>query len=98
PLGPGVVGASFAGDAFYLPATASGTTILFAFLDRGAFVVGDQSATGTVTFWDDNWNTRNTLSGGLAPASFKGFASTLPNPVPTCGEPAWSTRPGNSAP
>src|SRR5439155_1790927 len=48
PLGPGVVAGAFAGDtlapAFYLGSSANATTIVFAFLDKGAMVVGDQTA------------------------------------------------------
>jgi hypothetical protein len=63
----------------------------------GAFVIGDgNSATGTaVTFWGAQWAQRNSLSGGPAPASFKGYA-VRPG-VPGCGV-TWSTGPGNSAP
>lgn len=68
-------------------------------LASGAFVIGDLSANagGTQTFWGAHWSTANHLSGGSAPASFKGFAlNTTPTP-PTCGG-TWSTDPGNSAP
>jgi len=63
----------------------------------GAFVIGDGSSTvGTqVTFWGAQWWKGNVLSGGAAPASFKGFA--LNPPAPACGV-SWSTDPGNSAP
>src|SRR6202035_3474092 len=37
----------------------------------------------------------NTLSGGTAPAAFKGFANT-PSSPPACGT-GWSTPPGNSS-
>ena len=71
-------------------------TLVFAFAPGGgAFVVGDQSATGSVTFWGAQWWKKNSLSGGPAPASFKGFA--LNPTVPSCGT-QWSTDPGNSAP
>lgn len=96
PLGPGTVGASFAGDAFYLPANNSATTIMFAFLTRGAFVVGNQSATGPVTFWGAQWAKQNLLTGGDAPSSFKGFANSLSVTPPVCGD-NWSTDPGNSS-
>ena len=95
PLGAGTVAANFAGDAFYLPSSASGTTILFAFLAQGAFVLGDQTATGAVEFWGDDWAIRNVLTGGPAPDAFKGFAATTTEP-PTCGS-TWTTRPGNSS-
>jgi hypothetical protein len=61
------------------------------------FVIGDgNSATGThVTFWGAQWWKLNTLSGGAAPASFKGFA--LEPSTPSCGT-NWTTGPGNSPP
>jgi hypothetical protein len=63
----------------------------------GAFVIGDQnSAAGSaVTFWGAQWAHLNSLSGGPAPASFKGYA--LNPTTPSCGA-TWSTDPGNSAP
>jgi hypothetical protein len=98
PLGPGVVGDVFAGDAYYLPSSASANTIIFAFLAKGAFDIGDLNAPiGTgVTFWDAQWSKLNTLSGGAAPPSFKGFASTLTAEPPNCGI-IWTTGPGNSS-
>ncbi len=97
PLGPGVVADAFAGDAYYQPASASATTMLFAFLSSGADVIGDgNAAIGTsVTFWGAEWALANSLSGGTAPAAFKGFASTMTEP-PTCGA-AWTSKGGNSA-
>jgi hypothetical protein len=61
------------------------------------FVIGDgNSATGTaVTFWGAQWWKLNTLSGGAAPASFKGFAS---NPATPMCHVDWTTGPGNSPP
>ena len=61
------------------------------------FVIGDgNSANGTaVTFWGAQWWKLNTLSGGPAPASFKGYA--LNPPTPMCGV-DWTTGPGNSPP
>ena len=61
------------------------------------FTIGDgNSATGTsVTFWGAQWWKLNTLSGGPAPASFKGFA--LKPASPNCGT-NWTTGPGNSPP
>ena len=79
--------------------TASGCTVLiFAFVPSGgAFVIGDgNSAAGThVTFWGSQWWKLNSLSGGPAPAAFKGFA--LNPATPSCGT-DWNTDPGNSAP
>src|SRR5271166_1719573 len=64
---------------------------------EGSFVIGDGNASvgSSVTFWGAQWWKANTLSGGLAPASFKGFADTAGSP-PECGE-TWSTRPGDSS-
>jgi hypothetical protein len=61
----------------------------------GAFVIGDQSAVvgAKVTFWGAQWWKDDFLSGGLAPAAFKGFADSA---TPQCGE-VWATRPGNSS-
>lgn len=68
-----------------------------AFAPGGSFVIGDQnSAIGTsVTFWGAQWWKLNSLSGGAAPAAFKGFA--LNPATPSCGV-DWSTDPGNSTP
>jgi hypothetical protein len=61
----------------------------------GSFVIGDQSVRigGTVTFWGAQWWKDNSLSGGGAPPSFKGFADAA---TAQCGE-QWTTRPGNSS-
>ena len=49
-----------------------------------------------MTFWGAQWWRLNHLSGGPAPASFKGFAnSPNPNP-PDCGG-TWQSDPGNSS-
>ena len=63
-----------------------------------SFVIGDLDAVvgNKVTFWGAQWWKKNHLSGGSAPASFKGFANcTNPNP-PTCGG-TWQSDPGNSS-
>jgi len=95
PLGPATIAAGFAGDALYLPSSNGAATILFAFPAQGAFLVGDQTASGTVEFWGDDWATVNMLTGGPAPNAFKGFAQGTSEP-PACGSP-WSTNPGNSS-
>jgi hypothetical protein len=46
-----------------------------------------------VTFWDADWAKENSLSGGAAPAAFKGFTTTATS---SCGD-TWSTEPGNSS-
>jgi hypothetical protein len=59
------------------------------------FVIGDENATvGThVEFWGAQWWKLNSLSGGLAPASFKGFANEVAG---SCGG-SWTTDPGNKS-
>jgi uncharacterized protein DUF4114 len=98
PAGPTTVTASFAGDADYLPASVSQPVVLasFATAAGGTFVVGDKSATGNVSFWGAQWAGANSLSGGSAPDSFKGFAATPSTNPPSCGG-TWTTGPGNSA-
>jgi hypothetical protein len=79
-------------------ASASCKTLVFAFAPGGgSFVVGNRSAVvgNPVTFWGAQWWKDNALSGGSAPASFKGFAEN-PN-APSCGA-SWSTDPGSSTP
>jgi hypothetical protein len=102
PLGPGVAGAVFAGDAFYLPSSASVPILLFAYTQGGSFVVGNASV-GPITtsigemvsFWGFNWAGTNALSGGPAPFSFKGFAN---NPLlPQVGI-SWTSQTGSSNP
>ena len=94
PLGPGTAGAHFAGNAFYQPANATTSVLIFANLDSGAFVIGEghQAVGNRVEFWGAQWRQNNLAS---APASFKGFAATTTTP-PACGS-GWSTRPGNSS-
>lgn len=98
PLGPTTTKASFAGNEFYLASASSSTSaLLFAFAPGGgAFVVGDRSAAGAVTFWGSQWAKTNSLSGGSAPSAFKGFALKVPSPA-RCGS-TWTTDPGNSSP
>lgn len=78
-------------------ATMAALTIAVPASADGSFVIGDRNAAiGTsVTFWGAQWSDANSLSGGLAPAAFKGFAGT-PGTPPSCGT-SWSTRPGNSS-
>jgi FtsP/CotA-like multicopper oxidase with cupredoxin domain len=104
PLGSSIpITASFAGDAFYLPSSASATAVVFAFPPGGTFVVGDTSAAGggVVTWWNSSWSKLNLFSGGAAPSAMKGFAPGAPVPTTTppaaCGGP-WSTSGGSSPP
>jgi hypothetical protein len=98
PLGPGVVAASFSGDAYYRSASAGATTMVFAFLEHGSFAVGNLSASmgASVTYWSSQWSKVNTLSGGPAPSTFKGFINGLSVEPPTCGITWTSTLGGNS--
>lgn len=75
-------------------AEATSQVLVYATSAGGYFVVGNQSATGPVTFWGAQWEKSNSLSGGPSPAAFKGFADSVGTPV--CGS-SWSTRPGNSS-
>jgi len=77
--------------------TASCSVTVFVVVAGGSFVIGDgNAALGTnVTFWGAQWSKLNTLSGGSAPAAFKGFEDTPSTAA--CGT-QWSTDPGNSTP
>ena len=101
PLGAGTVSVSFAGDVNYLASSGSAATLIYDYaagVAGGNFVIGDLNAVigQQVTFWGAQWATANSLSGGKAPLSFKGFANhTSTNPV-ACGN-MWTTGPGNSS-
>ena len=63
-----------------------------------SFVIGDLNADvgQKVMFWGAQWASNNSLRGGPAPRSFKGWAgSTTPGPA-TCGG-TWKTTGGNSS-
>jgi len=78
-------------------ASTSCSVVVFTTPAAGNFVIGDgNAAVGTsVTYWGAQWPKLNTLSGGSAPADFKGFED---NPsTAACGV-SWSTDPGNSTP
>lgn len=78
-------------------ATANSSIIVYAFATgTGSFVIGDGNAAvgNQVTFWGSQWAKLNSLSGGAAPSSFKGFANRTS--APTCGG-TWTTDPGNSS-
>jgi len=95
PTGPTVSTATFLGDTGANPALDAKPALVYAFAGSGSFVVGDRSATGSVTFWGSQWAKSNSLSGGAADNSFKGFA--VSPATPQCGG-TWTTDPGNSAP
>lgn len=93
-LGPQTVSCS-ATDNLGHSASATPSYLVYATAPGGgSFVIGNQSTAGTVTFWGAQWSKLNSLSGGAAPSSFKGFAKNAAAPV--CGA-NWSTDPGNSA-
>jgi hypothetical protein len=71
--------------------------MVFARSTGGSFVIGDQNAAvGTsVTFWGAQWSKLNSLSGGPAPAGFKGFEDSSTSAG--CGT-NWSADPGNATP
>jgi hypothetical protein len=62
-----------------------------------AFVIGDGNAApgSAVEFWGAQWWSLNTVGGGPAPASFKGFATTVTLTGPCSG--TFTTGPGNSS-
>jgi hypothetical protein len=105
PLGTSIpLAAKFLGDTHYLPSTdTSKSAIVFAFPSRGAFVLGNLSVaaagpTTTLTWWSSEWYLANSLTGGAAPMSFKGFAaSPVPSSPPACAG-MWTTASGNSPP
>lgn len=74
---------------------ATAVTPVTVFAPSG-FVIGDQnSAVGTaVTFWGAQWWKLNALSGGPAPAAFKGYEN---EPGASTSLTSWTTDPGNSS-
>ena len=87
---------SYGGDSTHAASSGQDTVLVYAFPPGGGFVIGDgNSANGTaVTFWGAQWAKDNTLSGGPAPSSFRGFEDSAVSPV--CGT-SWTTGAGNSA-
>jgi hypothetical protein len=79
-----------------LPLTL-GALVLAPTASAGSFTIGDgNAAVGTaVTFWGAQWWKLNTLSGGAAPSSFKGWVNSF-GAEPMCLE-AWTTGTGNSS-
>ena len=106
-LGPKTLTATFTGDTYYEPSSASADVIVFAFPTKGAFALGDRSVatatpTTSLTWWSDTWYPRNSVSGGVAPDAFKGFAASVTSlpttsPANSCGT-TFLTRTGNSPP
>jgi len=75
-------------------AAAVSSVLLYAMPESGSFVIGDGNASvgSVVTYWGGQWSRSNTLSSGVAPASFKGFIDT-----PSVGVDGWTSDPGNSS-
>jgi hypothetical protein len=99
---------SYAGTGYYTvtvhitddggsTADAQTQVLIYGTVKGGSFVIGDgNAATGNaVTFWGAQWQKLNTLTGGTAPAAFKGFEDQPAQAA--CGQ-AWTTDPGNSTP
>ena len=83
--------AALATTAFLAVATATApadTPSLFAIGD------GNSASNASVEFWGAQWWKDNTVSGGTAPASFKGLALTITPTGPCSG--TFTTDPGNS--
>jgi len=61
-------------------------------------VIGDRNAVvgQHVVFWGSQWAKSNSLSGGPAPASFKGFANSMGAGAPTCGG-TWTSTAGKDS-
>jgi hypothetical protein len=78
---------------------------VFAFLNQGAFVLGDTTTANAlatapappVTWWGAQWARTNVLSGGAAPDAMKGFAGR-PSAMPPARGGTDTTGPGNSTP
>jgi hypothetical protein len=96
PIGSTTVTAIFNGDVNYQPSSDSKNVIVFGYPANGSFVIGDKEAAinNQVMFWGAQWWKNNRLSGGFAPASFKGFADVTSTTPPVCGG-TWITDPGN---
>jgi hypothetical protein len=64
-----------------------------------AFVVGDLNAAvgSQVEFWGAQWAKDNSLSGGGAPDSFKGYADTVVQAGDGSCAGSWTSAPGNSS-
>jgi hypothetical protein len=101
PPGPGSpkITASYGGDKTHAGSIGSTTLTVVPFAASGSsFVLGDGSAISNsqVTWWGAQWAKQDNLSGGSAPASFKGFAANMTPASSGCGG-AWTTGPGNSS-
>jgi cysteine-rich repeat protein len=100
-LGPHSVTATYNGSSnFIVSASAPVSVLVYALTSAtgGGFVIGDLNAVvgKSITFWGAQWEKLNSMSGGPANASFKGFANrSTTNPATAGG--SWTTDPGNSS-
>ena len=98
-VGPHSITATYSGSSNYLTSAAGAVSqLIYGYpTGGGTFVIGDNNDNlgGSVTFWGAQWEKLNSMTGGGANASFKGFA-TGPTP-PTVGA-TFTAAPGNSAP
>ncbi|HEX3143780.1 MAG TPA: carboxypeptidase regulatory-like domain-containing protein [Pyrinomonadaceae bacterium] len=94
--GTATASASYPGDNNHTGSSGAATFTITA--PPFNFVIGDNNAIvgNHVTFWGAQWATKNSLSGGAAPASFKGFANSTSTTPAECGG-AWTSDPGNSS-
>lgn len=93
-VGPHTITAVYGGDENTNGGSAASLSqLVFGYLDGGgSFVIGNEHAVlgSQVTFWGAQWAKSNSLSGGSAPSSFKGFAANV-------AASSWTTDPGNSS-
>ena len=91
PVRTDTITATYGGDDTHSggSGTIDETVISPTALARGAFVIGNKNVAvgNAVTFWGAQWMSVSSMSGGAAPAAFKGFASNIPNNPPKCGDP-----------
>jgi hypothetical protein len=94
--GAQTITADYGGDSTHAGGSGQASVTVYAFPSSGGFVIGDNNSGdgAVVTFWGSKWATDNSLSGGSAPSSFKGFENSTA--APRCGA-TWTTGPGNSS-
>src|SRR5262249_36334690 len=99
PIGNASITASFGGNNGYLPsASAAVAHLVFGWgTGTGTFVIGNNNAVlnASVNFWGSQWWKNNSLTGGSAPSSFKGFAAGVSPTMPPAVGGTWTSRPGN---
>ena len=88
------MGACLLGAATLVPAAGVAPAA-----SAGMFAIGDGNATigASVEFWGAQWWKLNAVSGGTAPASFKGYAVTVMPTGPCSGTFTFTADPGNSS-